>query len=141
MENIPNWVFFRVIVALAPLIYLTAKLSGIPPFEKDTLLDILVRVVCHGELLLISISLCSVSIGELLIKPSTFRILKSVIGGVIILNIIVAAMFFADISTSFTLGNPNNPFQAFKVSLFLFPCAILTGIATILLPATVSTEG
>ena len=124
IHRIAKWFIFSVLMALVPLVALALSLlvHGV-----DVRLDLLTG---RGELTIIAAALCARSVGELVGAESeagsTPRI---VVGGITLTLLLLSALHFADISSSYRTSTPINATTVSITSTILYISSILGGFS------------
>jgi hypothetical protein len=132
-EGLPGkllrWIMFSIVLALLPL---GMKYLSLVTRNHEFSLS---NIVSHGELLLITITMCTTAIAELLCSGSGKKLPKLFVGSWTILILIVATGYFADISVAFELGQAEKFSKStiFYYQVWLFVLSFLFGIACIFL--------
>lgn len=117
--RLTKWLIFSVALALVPLVFrLLIQLNAGSALHIDP-------VLAHGELLLITASLCGASCGELFGSSSAYRIGKLLAGGAAILLLSLAAIVFGAVVSAHHSADPLAPTRTATLSLILFICAII----------------
>jgi hypothetical protein len=113
-EKLIRWYIFSVLIALAPLLvgYLTLSLDrGVPA---------LYLLTARGELLLISTTISSAALGEMLPGGRGSAVPRLIAGGSCVLLVVLSSLFFAAIQ-----ARPDpNPVSVFTTSVWLFGCTL-----------------
>ena len=122
-----RWIIFSVVVALVPLIfnYLRLETRGheVAVFE----------VIENGELMLIVAALCAASIGGLIGSSGAFQPLKIAAGGGATVSLMVAALYYADVSAARYSEAVADPASVATVSLTVFLLALVSSGACVAL--------
>jgi len=119
IKNLLRWFIFGVLLALVPLVA-----SAFDELTKGTFL--LINVLSHGELLLITVGICGSSIGGLIGSKPFKDNLKVITGGGALIIAILASLYFANISNSVDISDPQI-IQSTSLSLF-FSGLITSGV-------------
>lgn len=118
-RSLSKWLFFSVALSLVPIaasILISSTRNGSGSLESG---------LKHGELLLITVSLCAAAVGDLIGTSKDIPIRKIVSGGGALLILIVSAIYFADISAAISNGAQFDSSQLTKYSLYLFSSGII----------------
>jgi len=94
-----RWLIFSVALALVPLG--VGWLIQLTHNQEPTLESLL----AHGELLLIAAALCAAAVGELIGSGDALLGRKLVAGGISLVLVVVAAIYFADVAASHAVQN------------------------------------
>jgi len=130
--KILRWVMFSIVLSLLPLGMKALSLSTrAHEFNWSS-------IVSHGELLIITITMCTTAIAELFCSGSKNKLLKLVAGSFTISVLIVSSGYFSDISVAFELSQSTNfnPIVILQYQLWLFGIAFGLGIFCIFLSET-----
>ncbi|MDM8560771.1 hypothetical protein [Candidatus Parabeggiatoa sp. HSG14] len=129
IRKLIRWFIFSIIITLLPIILSALSL------ETMGKLDSLSQLIAHGELLLIATAISAAAVGELFISSSKLKILKVIVGGATITVLMIAASYFAEISTTYLSGVTFDTQQIdvivetslwiFGISVFLAGCCLL----------------
>jgi hypothetical protein len=125
--GIVRWLIFVVALSLLPV--------GIGAFSivtRDEAVDF-IRLLGHGELLLISTAVVGSALADLVSAgDSRFRTLKLSVGGGAALVVLAAAVWFAQIATVRVDGSPIDREGIAVGSLVLFGLSVVSGLSCIL---------
>jgi|GEM_PF-1600988 len=127
--KIVRWIMFSIVLSLLPL---GMKMLSLSIRNHNFSYS---DIVSHGELLLITITMCTTAIAELFCSGSGSKPPKLFVGSVTILILILAASLFSDISVAFELGRDKDfgPDVIFNTQIVLFVLSFILGIACIFL--------
>jgi hypothetical protein len=114
-EKLLRWFIFSVLIALVPL---ALSYLGLSLDRQEARLYLL---TARGELLLISSTIASAAVGELIATGRDNALWKLLAGGACMLLLILSSLFFATIQTR---HNPN-PLPIFTLSLWMFAGTLL----------------
>ena len=117
-----RWLIFSVVLALVPLAFTALRLST--RGDSPSLLTCLLRAISRGELLLIAAILCGRSSGELVGSGTSYRISKTISAGGAVILLMLAALYFADVTAAQLSGQHIEAALVQKVSLILFVCGL-----------------
>jgi asparagine N-glycosylation enzyme membrane subunit Stt3 len=122
-EKLVRWCIFNVLIALAPLVisYLALGLDRKEPS--------LALVTARGELLLISTTIASAAIGELLPSGRNYATLKVTSGGACMLLVLLSSLFFSAIQAR---REPSEG-AIFAASISLFSFTLLASFSAVYL--------
>lgn len=120
-ERLVRWFIFSVLIAVTPLFisYLGFRLDRKEPS--------LYLVTARGELLLISTTIASTAVGELLPSGRRYATRKLVAGGGCVLLVLLSSLFFAAVQAR----PAPDPVAIFTTSLWLFGCTLLASFSAV----------
>lgn len=124
LPNVVKWLFFSVVVALSPIYssLIVCFISGAgEPLHK---------AFQNGELLIISVGICSVAMGELMAAgrlDGLIKLLSICIAGTAILIVITSCLIFLRIEVQATFDE----WRLFVVSSWLFIFSFFVGLASV----------
>ena len=127
--KILRWIMFSIVLSLLPLSMKVLSLSTrFYEFSWGS-------IVSHGELLLVTITMCTTAIAELFCSGSDLKLPKLVIGSLTISVLIIASGYFSDISVAFELSRATDfdIYQILFFQLWFFVIAFILGIICIFL--------
>lgn len=126
-EKMVKWIIFSVLMALVPLIAsaLSQATRGSAPMLHE--------LVSRGELLLITAALCARSCGELFGSNESQRVPKLVAGGATIIVMLLAAIYFSDVTASYRASASLDVVVIARTSFALYAASVLVGASCILL--------
>lgn len=122
-EKLVRWFLFNVLISLTPLIasFMGLRLDN-QPYSVHAL-------TARGELLLISTTIASAAVGELIPTGRNRATLKLVAGGSCMLLILLSSLFFAAIQ-----ARPSpDPGRVFSTSAWLFAATLLASFGSVYL--------
>ena len=122
-EKLVRWCIFSVLIALAPL-FVSYLALGLDQKEPS-----LALITARGELLLISTTIASAAVGELLPSGRNYATLKVTSGGACMLLILLSSLFFSAIQAR---RDPNAG-AIFAASISLFSCTLLASFSAVYL--------
>jgi hypothetical protein len=122
VEELTIWLFFSVLLALAPLLFNAAFIYVMG--QNPTL----VQLLKNGELLLIAVAIGADAIGKLMASGSNLRLPKIAAGGLAILLVIFCSLLFASIATS-SLGVSLDPVRVASLSALMFGLTVITSMS------------
>jgi hypothetical protein len=115
-----RWLMFHVAAALCPLgahaLFLTTKSAEVS----------LPAIFGEGELLLLSTVVSATGLGELVGRGGRFQVPRVIVGGVNVILIIMACLYFASISVEQSSADQHAAKVA-HYSLLMFLCAVVCG--------------
>lgn len=122
-EKLIRWFLFSVLSALVPLAvgYMALSLDGTDPD--------LARVTARGELLLISSTIASAAVGELIAGGRSKAAQKLLAGGSCMLLVLLSSLFFAAIQAR----RAPDPESILLTSLWLFAGTLVAGCSCVYL--------
>jgi hypothetical protein len=122
-EKLVRWFLFNVLISLTPLItsFMGLQLDS-QPYSVHAL-------TARGELLLISTTIASAAVGELIPSGRGKATLKLVAGGGCVLLVMLCSLFFAAIQAR---QNPD-PGRVFATSAWLFAGTLLASFGSVYL--------
>lgn len=122
-----KWLLFSVLVALAPIVggwLIQATRANTPPVFD---------LISHGELLLIAVALSSAAGGELIGTGESMKLYKMFAAGISALIVIVAALYFSNVSASIAAGEALNVLFLERASIVIYISAIISSASCIAL--------
>src|SRR5438477_12826056 len=133
IEKVRNLVFFRVLIALVPLLFNAFKLYSARPSTAPT------AALDRGELLIIAAALCATAVGDVLISPrihGVVQVSKQVAMGAVVLILFFSSLYYADINAAHAAGVRQDlrTIRRYSIALFLlafFACAACVVLAEI----------
>ncbi|AGA89700.1 hypothetical protein Thimo_0865 [Thioflavicoccus mobilis 8321] len=126
--KLSHWLWFGLILSILPIIFTAWKLSGSP---KPITMPLHYYVISHGELLLICMSTLGGAIGEIITKPTGWRLTRLwIVGTAVSLALFSAYSYSEAFSQSITAEH------TFFTSALTFAFSLLTAVSALILPAT-----
>lgn len=122
-EKLVRWCIFNVLISLAPL-FISYLALGLDQKEPS-----LALITARGELLLISTTIASAAVGELLPSGRKYATLKVTSGGACMLLVLLSALFFSAIQAR---RDPNAG-AIFAASVMLFSFTLLASFSAVYL--------
>jgi hypothetical protein len=122
-EKLVRWLLFSVLIALTPLAtsYMGMRLDSQAPAAY--------ALTARGELLLISGTIASAAVGELIPAGRAKAAQKLLAGGSCLLLVLFSSLFFAAIQAR----QHANPVRVFTTSIWLFSCTLLASFSSVYL--------
>jgi len=114
LHSLLKWLFFSVALSIVPLLagaIITATRGGTASIENS---------LKHGELLIITVSLCATAVGELIGARKKLPIGHTVSGGGALIILLTSAIYFADTSAAISSQAPLDTLQLKTFSIYLF---------------------
>lgn len=120
-EKLVRWSIFSVMVSLTPL---AVSYLGLRLDRQEPTLHL---ITARGELLLISTTIASAAVGELLPGGRQYATRKLVAGGGCMLMVLLSSFFFAAIQGR----QAPDPVSIFTTSAWLFSCTLLASFSAV----------
>lgn len=126
-EKMVKWALFSVVMALVPLV--ASALSQATRGASPTIAEL----VSRGELLLITAALCARSCGELFGSNDTQKLPRILAGGAAILVLLLAAIYFSDVTALHRAAVTLNTTVIANTSFVLYLSSVVVGASCIFL--------
>jgi len=120
-EKLIRWFLFGVVIALLPIIFNSLRLfthGGSLTFGQ---------LVGRGELLLVTAGISAKAIGELIGSSTSMKIPKIIAGGVSLVILALASLYFADVAATYANNQTLDLSVISRMSLILFLTAVVSG--------------
>ena len=122
--KLARWAIFSVVIALLPIFF--SALSMMTRGETVGLVGGFESSIDWGELLILAAAMCAAAVGELVPTGAAAPLRKILAGGGAIVVIVLASLYFADVSAA-TLANQHVQTDVIRTtSLWLFGTAVVS---------------
>jgi hypothetical protein len=119
LQKLTRWLIFSVLLALVPIaISCMVQVAHGHDLKIDPAL-------AHGELLLITASLCAASCGELFGTPPRYALGQIIAGGSSVLLLVLATLFFGEVASAWSSNAPLVEGITARTSVVLFCASVV----------------
>jgi hypothetical protein len=119
LQKLTRWLIFSVLLALVPI-----AVSCVVQVAHGKELRIS-PALAHGELLLITASLCAASCGELFGTAPRYALGKIIAGGLSVLILVLATLLFSEVVSAWASGVPLVESITARTSMVLFCTSVV----------------